>query len=228
MKILKNHSVTNHSVINYFVIFGLALVFLFLSSCGKKEDSNEIKLPLETRQIKKVVKKNPPKQSEKSAGVLITAKLISDDKIIPKNLFAEIKIKNNKNHPDLSIASSTNCDNGKITFPEIKKGLTDLFVYIKADNIAVTFSDYFDTLDGTNKTVEIKVNAGVVWRGNVKHSDGTPVTNFHLLATPRGLYENQKNIGHIDKTIKANQYGDCEITGLLNEHYKLNLFTDNA
>jgi len=70
MKIFKNYSVTNYSV-----IFGLAVAFLFFSACGKKENTDEIKLPFETKKVaKKVVKKLSPKKAD---GVLITAKLIS-------------------------------------------------------------------------------------------------------------------------------------------------------
>ena len=103
---------------NYSVILGLAFTLLFFASCGKKESADEIKLPFETKQVaKKVVKKHPPKKSKKSekskilrksAGVLITAELISENKITPKNLFAEIITKNNDKSPALSIASSTN------------------------------------------------------------------------------------------------------------------------
>ncbi len=81
MKIYKNH----------FVIFILALTFLFFASCGKKKSDDEIKLPPETKRIsKKVVKKPPQKKSKKSKssfnlkkseGVLIIAELISENKI---------------------------------------------------------------------------------------------------------------------------------------------------
>jgi len=222
---------------NYSVILGLAFTLLFFSACGKKESDDEIKLPLETAQVaKKVVKKHPLKKSGKTksslnlrkhSGVLITAELISENKITPKNLFAEVKIKNNKSTA-LSIALSTNYNDGQITFPEIKKGLTNLQIIVKADNIAETSSEFFDTLDGKDKNIEIKIEQGVVWQGNVRYADGTPVTNFYLRAIPRGLYENQNNIGHISKRITADKDGDFKITGLLNEHYKLQLFTVNA
>jgi len=226
MKIYKNH----------FVIFILALTFLFFASCGKKKSDDEIKLPPETKRIsKKVVKKPPQKKSKKSKssfnlkkseGVLIIAELISENKITPQNLFAEIKNKNK--FPALSIVSSTNYNDGQITFPKIKKGLTNLQIVVKADNIAETTSDFFDTLNGKNKTIKIKIEQGVVWRGNVKYADGSPVTNFYLRATPRGLYENQKNIGHINKNIIADKDGDFKITGLLNEYYKIQLLAENA
>ncbi len=215
----------------YSVILGLAIVFLFLSSCGKKENTDEIKLPFETQQVKKFVKKNPPKQSEKSgdskksAGVLITAELISDNKIIPKNLFAEIKIKNNKNHPDLFFATSTNYNNGKITFPKIKKGLSNLFVYVKADNIAETSSEFFDTLDGTNKTVEINILSILKFYGRAVRTDGTSITNIFIKATPRGLYENSRT-GHVNSEIRTDDEGNFVLDRLLPEHYKISLIAD--
>ena len=235
MKIFKNYS-----VVNYPDILGLALTLLFLSSCGKKENADEIKTNAPSGEMfsfdmKSKIRprhargaKAKSKISRKSAGVLITAELISENKITPKNLFAEIITKNNKKFPAVSIASSTNYNDGQITFPGIKKGLTNLQIVVKADNIAETSSELFDTLNGKNKTIEIKIEQGVVWQGNVKYADGTPVTNFYLRATPRGLYENQKNIGHINKKIPADKDGDFKITGLLNEHYKLHLFTENA
>ena len=49
MKNLKKYSVTN-----YFIIFGLALVFLFFSACGQKDNSDEDLLLLESNNVKTV------------------------------------------------------------------------------------------------------------------------------------------------------------------------------
>jgi len=233
MKIFKNYS-----VVNYFVILGLALTLLFLSACGKKENADEIKLPLETKQIaKKVVKKSTSEKSEKSrksksslnlrkpAGVLITAELISENKITPQNLFAEIiTIKNNKSIA-LSIASSTNYNDGQITFPEIKKGLTNLQIVVKADNIAETSSELFDTLDGINKTIQVDLLEVVEFYGRAVRTDGTPITNVYFQATPRGLYE-ESQIGHVDTDIEMDFDGNFIVDGLLPEHYKISVIAD--
>ena len=208
-------------------ISALVLSFLFLSSCGKKENTDEIKLPFDTQQVaKKVVKKNPPKQSEKSgkskksADILITAKLISDNDIIPKNISAEIKNSN------LSIASSTNYSNGRIIFPPIKKGLTNLRVLVKADNIAETYSEYFGTCDGTNKTIDVNLLPSVKLYGKAVRADGTPITNIFVKATPRGLYENSR-IGHVDRKIVTDADGNFVINKLLPEHYRLIVCADD-
>jgi len=216
--------------------FGLALVFLFLSACGKKDNTDEIILPFETNQVK-VIKAQPvPDESVKvnklldpeTGDVVITAELISENKFTPKNILAEIKVKKyNDKLAALTIATSTNCENSRIIFPAIIKGLTNLQVFVKADNIVAANSDFFDTCDGEDKTIEIKINDGVVLQGNVKRADGTPVRNFHLRATPLGLYEKPVNPGHINKTITTDKDGDFKISGLFSEHYKFYLRTDD-
>ena len=215
-------------------IFALALGLLFfLSSCGKKENTDKINSQLETKPVKKVVKKQPTadesvavnkKFAPEITDVVITAELISDNKFTPKNILAEIKIKKyNENLAGICIASSTNCENSKIIFPPIIKGLTNVHIFVKADNIAATSSDFFDTCDGEDKTIEIKIDDGVVLRGNVKLDDGTPVKYFYLRATPRGVSKKQLSHAYINKNITTDKDGDFEINGLLSEHYKLYL-----
>ncbi len=228
----------NKSVANYSVIFGLAFVFLFFSACGKKDNTDEIKLPLETKQVKKVLETQPASDESvkvnkilesETGDVVITAELISENKFTPKNILAEIKVKKyNDKLAALTIATSTNYDDGRIIFPAIIKGLTNLHIFVKADNIAATFSDFFDTCDGEDKTIEIKINDGVVLQGNVKHDDGIPVKTFYLRATPRGLYEKPVNPAHINKYITTDKDGDFKITGLLSGHYKFYLRTGDS
>ena len=306
---------------NYFIILGLAFVFLFLFACGKKENSNEIKLLPETKQTaKKVVKerstlkktnrkqqknttrpvlikvyekgfpsKNATVKIKKSTkktgwwiaetdeegnaelsipskwkylnvtaqkgnyalatfftnnltpgnspinvelnldeeGVIITAELIGAKQIEKgkKDIFAKITSDFYKTRRTLKGASSTVCKNNKIIFPPIKPGLKRLKILVVLDNFAKSYSDYFDTLDGTNKTVKINLLPIVKFYGRAVRADGTPITNVYFRATPRGLYEKSRT-GHVHAKMHPDKNGNFEVFGLIEGYYKLLLTAD--
>ena len=324
MKILKNHSeFIRRRRTNYFVIFGLALALLFFAGCGKKDNTDEIKLPLEIKQVKKVAQKRPPKKLPKlqtpknentrpviikvyengfpsknatvkvkkpttkltrklswwtaetdedgnaeisipskwkylsvvaqkgnyalvtfytnnltpgslpiyvdlnldEQGVIITAELIANKKINDESedVFAKITSDLFKAQQSLYAASSTACKDNKIIFLPIIPGLKRMKILVEVGEFAKSYSDYFDTLDGTNKTIQVNMLEGVTLYGRTIRKDGTPITNVYFRATPRGLYENSRGIGHVNSNIKTDIDGNFVINKLLPEHYKLHI-----
>jgi len=310
MKILKNHS----------VIFGLALTFLFLSACGKKEDTNEIKLPYETRQVKKVAPdREPPKpqiQPVESAntrpviikvyenglpsqnatariekpdvkplywtaktdktgtaqilipkrfsyfhlsavkdgyatvlfytnrlvkgvipvyvelnfdepGAVITARLIADKEIDKSNISARLVHDDYKIQNYLRAITSIVCKDNKITFPPVKE-LKGLKVMVKAKGYADSYSEPFNIRSGEDKTVDVKLLSDVKFLGKAIRSDGVVISNLYFSAMPRGLYEERNNPGHVEINKNTDKNGYFNVDGLLPEHYKLFLRTEEA
>jgi len=323
MKNLKKYSVTNYSV-----IIGLALVLLFLSSCGKKENSEDDKLLSKSNDVKTVktssakekitdnnyssetvteddslrpvivtvlengspsrgavasIEKRGKKPTFWSAktdkkgiakilisakqlhfrvtalkdnyaivsfytnrlakgitpvhielnleelGIVITAQLIADKEIDEKDVSARIQPEKHTDNQFVSAAVSTICEDDKIFFPSIKKGLKRLRVMVKAKGFAESYSDYFDTCDDEeDKTVTVNLMSGVKFSGKAVRSDGEVITNLNFRATPRGQYEKHGNPGHINENIATDADGCFEIDSLLPEHYRLYLTTSEA
>jgi len=160
-------------------------------------------------------------------GIIITAELISNKKIDEdnENVFAKITSDLYKDRQNLFAARSTVCENNKIIFPPIKSGLKRMKILVIFGDFAKSYSDYFDTLDGTNKTIHVNLLEGVKLYGRAVRADGTPITNVYFRATPRGLYE-KSQIGHIHAKMKPDEEGNFEVFGLVEGHNKLLLTAD--
>ncbi len=216
-------------------IIAFAIV-VFLSACENKntesESLDQVNLrpsSLPASHTKKIQSK-PDKKIIiiPDTNVIITAKILFDTRIQIKNPFAKIISQNKKNLRDLETAISTNIVNDKIIFPPINPGLTDLRIVVKGDNIASSYSDVFNTYDKTNKCILVNILNEATLTGKVTREDGTPVTNFFFQAVPRGVYEKDKNIGHISTNLTTDESGTYKISGLIMESYKLKLKTADS
>jgi len=224
----------------YSVILGLALAFLFLSACGKKDNDNDDKLLSKLESVKATVSQEKSTNNltpENSAtnvalnldeqGVIITAELITNKKINnDENIFARITSDLRENRQSLHAASSAVCTDNKIIFPPIKTGLKRMKILVIAGGFAKSYSDYFDTCGGTNQTIQINLLEDVKLHGRAIRADGIPITNVYVRATPRGLYEKSHDIGHVDEKIETDADGNFVINKLLSENYKLNICAD--
>ena len=162
-------------------------------------------------------------------GIVITAYLIADKDIDEKDVSARIKPEKHTDNQFVSAAVSAICDDDKIVFPSIKKGLKRLKVMVKAKGFAESYSDYFDTCDDEeDKTVTVNLLSGIKFSGKAVRSNGEVITNLSFRATPRGQYEKRGNPGHINENIAPDADGNFEIDGLLPEHYRFSLTTDEA
>ncbi len=82
MKNLKNYSeFIRRRRTNYSVIIGLALVFLFLSACGKKDDNNDDKILSELNNLR--ITKTSSAQEESTDDNLSSKNEIDDEKLRP-------------------------------------------------------------------------------------------------------------------------------------------------
>ena len=99
-------------------------------------------------------------------------------------------------------------------------------ILVDAGDFATSYSDYFDTLVGTNKTIQINLLEGAKLYGKAVRTDGTPITNVFVKATPRGLFENSPDIGHVDEEIELDADGNFVLDRLLPEHYKISIIAD--
>jgi len=223
-------------------IFALALGLLFLSACGKKDDTDETNLPLEVELVhtsstieKCVSNKYSPKDKEKRTrsantklkidedSVIITALLISDKEIKDGEVFADIVPRSGHGCFSTHDTTSTNCKNNKIVFPPYEKNAKNLRIIVKLKEFADSYSKYFDTCDGKDKTIEVKLLPSVKFKGKAIRSDGIAITNMIFSARPRGLYEGWDSPGRIYEDITTDSEGEFEINGLLPEHYKFKI-----
>jgi len=85
-----------------------------------------------------------------------------------------------------------------------------------------------DSVINKTETINAKIDRGIILRGNAIRSNGMIISNFTFHASPRGLYEKTGNPGHINTNITTDENGFFEIGGLLPEHYKFKISTDEA
>jgi len=160
-------------------------------------------------------------------GAVITAQLIADKEIDENNISARLVHDDYKMGNHLRVATSTACKDKKITFPPVKE-LKGVKVMVKAKGFADSYSEHFNVRSGEDKTVYVKLLSDVKFRGKAIRSDGVVISNLHFQATPRGLYEEQNNPGHVGINKNTDEDGYFNVAGLLAEHYKLYLETDEA
>ena len=156
-------------------------------------------------------------------GIIITANLIADKEIYENETSARIIPANDAGWKSVNATILCKCENNKIIFPPIKKGLRKLRIKVKTKGLAEAFSDYFDTTDGENKIVDVKFLTGVKLDGKIVESDGQIITNFFLKATPCGEFQKNGQPGHFNENITTDIDGNFQINELLPEHYTFTL-----
>ena len=166
--------------------------------------------------------------SLEESGVVITAKLITDKNIDKEDLYAKIMPERKIGYQRSRAVTSVHSKDNKITFPPIKQGTERLRIIVKVNGFAESYSDYFNTTNSKDKTVEVKLLSSVKLSGNAIRSDGMVITNFHIYGYPRGIYEAHDSPGHISQRITTDENGAFEIEDLLPEHYSINFSPTDA
>ena len=160
-------------------------------------------------------------------GSVITAQLLADKEIDENNISARLVHDDYKMGNYLRVATSTSCEGNKIIFPPVKE-LKGVKVMVKAKGFADSYSEPFNVRSGEDKTVDVKLLSDIKFRGKAMRSDGVVISNLHFQATPRGLYEEQNNPGHVGINKDTDKDGYFNVDGLLPEHYRLYLRTEEA
>ena len=153
-------------------------------------------------------------------GVVITAEIRADRPFAPRNLAARI-VSKTEDSRWLRAVFATNCADNHIVFPAIRTGLSNLVVSVRGDDMAACFSDPFDTLDCSDKTVVVEVPDMLTMSGHALLDTGGPAQIFDLVAKPVGRQDGEFKVGVFKGAVTTDAQGAYEVSPLVSALYML-------
>jgi hypothetical protein len=153
-------------------------------------------------------------------GVVITTEIRAERPFAPRHLSARI-ISKTEDSRWLRAAIATNCVDGRIVFPALKTGLSNLVVSVRGDDMATCFSDPFDTLDCRDKIVIVEIPDMLTMSGRALLDTGASATTFDLLARPIGRHDGEFKAGVFKGTVTTDAQGGYEVSPLVPALYVL-------
>lgn len=160
-------------------------------------------------------------------GVTVTALLEAARPELLSNVTVRIRPENDPDWEDVSIARVPNTSGPRVILPPIRRGLKRLRIEVMSPRCATSFSEPFDTLDGRDKIITVKLLEGVRVYGTARLADGTPAGSFTLFGTPAGTHGLAAGAGVVRETLTTDANGAYECAMFIADFYRLQASCNN-
>lgn len=161
-------------------------------------------------------------------GVIITVLLQAARRELFSNATVRIRPYDNRDWDYVSIARVPNTSEPRVALPPIRRGLKGLRVEVMSPRCATSYSKPFDTLDGRDKTITVKLLEGVRVYGTARMVDGSAAGAFTLFGTPAGTHRLARGAGVVRATLATDATGAYECTRFVPDFYRLQITRNDA